>query len=332
MKKILLVGGTGALCAYLVPDMLEMGWQVDVVSLDNRVSYRGDLHYYCFDAKDIPKMEALLKNEYDAVIDFMIYRDAEGYRPYAKMYLENTSHYIFLSTYRIYAGNHPIMEDSPRLLEASKDFAFLASGDYAIYKAWEENILRTSGKTNWTILRPAITYSKRRFQLITLEADVLVYRMMNGKTVLLPEPAMDVQATMSWSGDFSKMVSRLVLNPQAYTEAFTISTSEHHTWREIAEFYRDIAGLRYELVDTDTFLDLWSPGSIQARSQLVYDRYFDRIVDNSKILRVTGLQQKDFMPLKTGLAKELADVKPDTFRDGNPANERMDAYITRTHM
>lgn len=42
--------------------------------------------------------------------------------------------------------------------------------------------------------------------------------------------------------------------------------------------------------------------------QLDYDRLLNRVVDNSKVLRVTGLNQEDFMPLKDGLKRELNAV------------------------
>ena len=93
---------------------------------------------------------------------------------------------------------------------------------------------------NWTIVRPTITFSKYRFQLVTLEAPILIHRAMAGKTVLLPELAMDIQATMSWAGDVGKMFTRLVLNPKAYAESFSICTAEHHTWREIAALRVDV--------------------------------------------------------------------------------------------
>ena len=58
----------------------------------------------------------------------------------------------------------------------------------------EKEILRlnrylkeNSPYNNYTIVRPAITYSKRRFQLTILEADMFIERMRSGKMVVLPE-------------------------------------------------------------------------------------------------------------------------------------------------
>lgn len=332
-KRILILGASGAMGLYLVPEMLALGWEVDAVFLgESRWPEHPHLHIIQRDVKDAGFLIELLKNRYNAIVDFMIYYSEEEFGQYYKLFLENTDHYFFLSTYRIYAEDVPLTEESPRLLDVTEDEVFLSSGDYAIYKAQEENMIRESRYHNWTILRPAITYSLGRYQLTTLEANVLVYRMLQGKTVMLPKEAMDKQATMSWAGDVAKMISKLVLNEKAYGETFTVSTSEHHTWREIAEIYKEIAGLSYVEVDTEAYLSVWGNGDIRARQQLVYDRLFDRVVDNRKVLSVTGMKQEDLMPLKEGLAMELARLKPETILSQAPGktNERMDVYLAST--
>lgn len=69
-------------------------------------------------------------------------------------------------------------------------------------------------------------------------------------------------------------------------------------------------------------------GSKGAYYQLAYDRLFERIVDNSKVLRVTGLKQSDFMPLRCGLEKELSALPKNTaWRDASDLWGRMDSYL-----
>ena len=331
-KKVLIPGGTGAMGVYLVPELLNLGYEVDVISLDEKQSDNQKLRYFKADAKDAGYIEKILENGYDAVVDFMIYPTKEEYETFIPLYLKNTEHYIFLSTYRVYANEeHPIRETSPRLLDASKDQVLLTSGDYCIYKAQSEEFLRTSGYSNWTAIRAAITYYKRRFQLITMEYNLVVRRMMESKTLVLPEPAMNIEATMSWAGDVAKMIAGLVLNPSALREIYSVCTAEHHTWRDIAEMYSQIGELKYITVDTDTFLNIISPGNIYARQQLIYDRYFDRIMDNSKILEITGMKQSELMPLREGLEMELSALKKENIKwqsfDG--AYNRMDEYLAQ---
>lgn len=328
-KKALVLGGTGALGVYMVEELLRTGNTVDAVTMDDAVSDNPRLKYLKVDAKDNTVLDELLKNNYDVIIDYMLYFSKEEFgKRYLKL-LDSTKHYIFLSTYRIYADSAtPITEQSDRLLDVATDPVYLNSNDYSLYKAEQEDMLHASGRKNYTVLRPAITYSKNRFQLTILETSTVVYRMRAGKTLVLPEEAMDKQATMSWAGDAAKMVSALLLNNKAFGEVYTISTSEHHTWREIAEMYRKIGGLKYITVNYNDFLDIIAPENIHARQQLTYDRLFNRVVDNSKILKISGLKQSDLMPLKDGLLKELSALPADAaWEDGGHMNDRMDAYL-----
>lgn len=329
-KKILLLGGTGAMGVYLTPILVEMGYMIDVVSLDTVENENRFVRYITADGRDIGVLRDLLANSYDAIVDFLIY--PESCCPFGKvsnLFLESTDHYIYLSTYRVYADEHPITEDSPRLLDASTDASFLATDDYALYKAKGEDILRASVHRNWTAIRPAITYSKRRFQLVTLEANAWLERARTGKTVLLPESAMNHEACMSWGGDVAKMIARLLLNSSALGEFYTVSTSEHHTWREIAEYYRDLIGLNYKVVDDEAYLSCVSVNMSydRCRYQLIYDRCFDRVIDNTKILRATGMKQEELMPLYDGLHRELSALPSTPVFGKNAVSEQMDIIL-----
>jgi len=331
MKKVLVIGGTGAMGVYLVPELIQMGYYVDVVSLDDAISNHPNLRYIKMNAMDDAALFELLKNEYNAIVDFLVYSNPQKtFMQRMNMFLRSTDHYLYFSTYRIYADSAaPITENSPRLLDSSTDIEFLSEteNEYSLYKAVGENMLSSSGYKNWTIIRPAITYSKFRYQLTILEAPVLIYRMLNNKTVLLPKEAMNIQGTMSWGGDVGKMLSRLILNKDAYGEAYTVATAEHHSWKEIAEYYSEIGGLKYETVDSDTFIDVCFQNNKFYNWQLKYDRLFNRIIDNSKILNITGMKQSELMPLKQGLAHEFLRLPKDYVWRKSDINQRMDEYL-----
>ena len=326
-KKVLVLGATGAMAVYLIPLLLDKGYTVVGVTLDDVVSHNENLTYIKTNAMDLDFLKAQLQNQYDVVVDFMIYNTLELFEQYYKLFLENTKHYIFFSTYRVYAGDSPICETSKRILDIERPDDFVTKFEYSIYKAEEEDLLNNSKYNNFTIVRPAITYSKRRFQLVTLEADVLVYRMLKGKTVVLPESAMDKHATMSWAGDVAKMLSSIILNSKAMRQTYTVSTSEHMTWREVAKIYEEIANLKYITVDNETYLDIVADGAVAARQQLLYDRCYDRIVDNSKILALCGMKSSELMPLKEGLMRELKNITIEDVGCNIQINERMDKYI-----
>lgn len=327
-KKILVLGGTGAMGRYLVPELLDLGYCVDVVALDEPVSDNPNLRYLKGNGKSLEYLEELLVNEYDGVVDFMTY-NTEEFRNVYKLFLDNTKQYIFLSSCRVFADAPPITEESPRLLDVSEDKEFLATEDYSLYKAREEDILINSGYKNWTIVRPATTFSTGRFQLVTLEAETIIHRMQAGKTIVLPEAAMQCQATLGWGGDVAKMIARLMFNDKAYGESYNVATAEHHSWEEIAEIYNKICPFKYVTVSVEDYLDIIAEGAIWAKYQLIYARMFQRITDNTKVLEHTGLKQSDFMTLEEGLRKEYELSKDfDWAKYANDyRNTRMDAYL-----
>ena len=329
-KKILVIGGTGAMGVYLVPLLAEMGCLVDVPSLELPENSDPSIRYFKADCKNAETLDKLLANGYDAIYDFLIYPGNEFSGVYEKL-LKSTEHYIYFSSYRVYAGEAPVTEDSPRLLDVSDDKEYLSvwPREYSLYKAIGENILHESSYRNYTIVRPSITYSKRRFQLVTLEADTLIARAKAGKTVLLPETAANVQGTLTWAGDTAKMLASIVCSTKAFGETYTLATAEHHTWKEIAEYYHDLIGLRYEFIPEEDYLDFFGSVRQYAGYQLRYDRLFDRVIDNTKILELAGLNQIDLMPLYDGLKKELSALPDDVFRTQSDTGRRMDAYLEK---
>ena len=334
-KKVLVLGGTGAMGVYLVPLLASQGYEVKVVSLDEVKSGDPRISYIKADAYDRAFLEELLKEKFDAIVDFMIYWPPERFRERCDLLLANTAHYIFLSSYRVYSGGCPVTEETPRLLDVSTDQEFLADEDsvYSLYQAREEDLLRSSKYNNWTIVRPVITYSKFRYQLVTLEANLVVARAFQGLPVVLPKDALAVQGSMNWAGNTAKMFAGLLFNPAAMREAFTLGSAEHHTWGEIAEYYKEIIGLEYVAADIDDYVNIMG-GSRFVRYQLCYDRMFNRVIDNSKILRVTGLKQEELMPLRRGLEQELTSLSKEKVAAIWPPNDawkRMDEYLKEHH-
>ena len=79
--------------------------------------------------------------------------------------------------------------------------------------------------------------------------------------------------------------------------------------------------------DTDDYIYA-APGSDTRgkRWQLEYDRLFDRTIDNSKILAITGLKQEELMPLYDGLKLEISRLDPDTVYQNN---DKMDEILEK---
>lgn len=324
-KKILVLGGTGAMGIYLVPKLANMGYEVHVTSRKVRKSNNRNIIYIVGDAKNDGFLEGLLADGYDAIVDFMVYNTDEFTARCEKL-LSATEHYLFLSSYRVYADaqGKALTESSPRLLDTVKDPEYLATDEYGLTKARQENILLGSGRSNWTILRPAITYATGRFQLATMETAEFVYRALNGKDIIFPREMLDKETTMSWGSDVAKMIALLVLNSKAYGEIFTLSTSEHHKWKEVIEYYKKILGVRVKIVSLKEYQEV-----TRATWRVKYDRMLNRVIDNTKVLEATGMQQSELMPLYDGLRIELANFsrKPQYEAINHALQKRMDKSV-----
>ena len=330
MKKILVLGATGAMATYLIPEMLIRGYSVTGVALEEAIVSNNNYTHIVANALDVDFLKSELGNGYDGIVDFMLYKTVEDFAEYYEFFINSCKHYIFLSTYRVYSDACPITEESPRILDVPRPDDFVTYKEYSIYKAEQEDFIRASGYKNFTIVRPAITYSKRRFQLTTLEANAIIHRMKEGKVVTLPAGAMDHQATMSWAGDVARMFAAILFNEQAFGETYTVSTAEHHTWREVADMYAKIWGLKYVEIPDEDYLYIVSGNSEllpYAKQQLYYDRCYDRVVDNSKILALMGEEQSDLTSLYDGLSCELSALDVSMIRENPEICSRMDEYL-----
>ena len=99
-EKILVLGGTGAMGKYVVPLLAEKGYLVDVYSMDDVTSDNPNIRYFKKDCYNIDSLREILAEGHDCIIDYLIYERNKFVDRY-KLFLENTKHYIYLSTYRI---------------------------------------------------------------------------------------------------------------------------------------------------------------------------------------------------------------------------------------
>tara|TARA_R100000935_G_scaffold11588_1_gene23242 strand:+ start:3932 stop:5035 length:1104 start_codon:yes stop_codon:yes gene_type:complete len=303
MANILLLGGTGAIGQYVQRESLGRGHRVSVTTRREHTKARTGVKYIRGNALDRSFVSELLKTgRYDAVVDFMVYRTADFFDRVPN-FLEQSGHYVFLSSYRVFAdsADKPITEQTPRLLDVSEDPAYLETDEYALAKARQEDVLRAQKRTNWTIVRPSITYAENRLQFGCLEAGTFVPRVQKGLPVVIPTEMMDRQTTMTWAGDTAKMIVSLLFNNAAQGTDFNVLTNNTRTWREISEIYQDIMGLKVQEVDLASYLSLGlNP------YQVIYDRLFDRACDNTKICEAVGLALNNMVTPEVGLRQSYS--------------------------
>lgn len=335
MKQVLLIGGAGTLGSYTATELLTMGHHVDCIARSDRKSYNKNYTYIQGSVDDALLRELFQKKRYDCIVDFSEYPDWKNYPQRGELLLQNTDQLIYLSSYRVYADcQHPITEDAPQLYKALDDQKFLEQETYAVPKSHEEDFLRASGYKNWTIIRPVISFSHFRFDLVTQRSMVMLPRILQHKKMLLPECCKDVVAGLCWAGNVGKMIARLCCNEKALGEAYTLSTGETYTWGEIADMYAEVTGLEFVWTDIETYLSVSTRRRYMDRCILLYDRVWDRTIDNSKVMEVTGLRAEDFVGIKEGLIREfhLMMDRPDLYARtdtevAREINARLDAYF-----
>lgn len=249
-------------------------------------------------------LEKLLEKHWDVIVDFMIYSTLEFHRRVGLL-LRAAGQYVYLSSSRVYADSaSPITEDSPRLLDVCRDPVYLATDEYALAKARQEDLLKNSGNRNWTVIRPYITYSETRLQLGVLEKESWLYRALHGRTIVFSKDIAPNTTTLTYGFDVARGIASILGVQGALGEVFHITHSEYHTWNEILSVYLDVLekhfGKQPPVLIMDSFPDLKS-----GKYQLIYDRRFNRRFDNTKIGGF--IDTSTFKPPLTGLKECLAD-------------------------
>lgn len=300
--KVLVLGGTGVMGCSLVGLLSAKGNVVFVTSRNYHISTDNVFYWQC-NARSDSFLHELKQYHFDAIIDFMGYKTDE-FAKRVKILLDVTDHYIFLSSARVYAAsNSPLTEDSPLLLNVCQDKNYLRTDEYALAKARQELLLRESGKYNWTIIRPYITYGYNRLQLEGMEKEEWLYRAMKGRTVIVSEDMLDKVTTLTSADDVAECLAMLVGNAGAKNETFLLTGGDNMTWRDILSIY----GQTYKYVTGQNMKIKFIKKAEGchydwAKYQVKYDRMYTRLFNNHKILQYKA---KDFTPMQEGLSRSL---------------------------
>lgn len=304
-KRVLLIAGGGTLGTYTAKELLRLGCFVDVICLEDKTSDNDKLHFIKEKATLDFLSGFLEKNHYDGIINFIHYPNPQDYEPIHRLLCANVKHLIFLSSYRVYADEqHPITEDAPMLLDVTQDKEFLKREDYALSKARAERFIKNEKAfKNWTIVRPVISFSQYRFDVVTRSGHDVISCAKSGTALELPAGARHLTAGLDWAGNTGKLIANLLFKEHTMGQAYTVSSAPNLTWEEVADIYSDILNLKIKWIDDQSYAKKYHKADNMWI--LIYDRFFDRRIDNSKILAATGLGNKDFSSVKDGVKAEL---------------------------
>lgn len=323
--KILALGATGAIGSLLVRSLANSGHNVSVTSRSVRTPQL-NLCYLIGNSRDDLFLKSILSQNWDCIVDFMVY-DTNSFAIRVQQLLQSTEQYVFLSTGRVLANSeNALQESSPRLLNVCRDTDYLATDEYALTKARQEDLLCASGKTNWTVVRPYITFGEARLQLGTLEKEGWLYRASQGRSIVFCDALMDRETTLTDGADVAGMIAALIGRQEAHGEVFNLTSGISIHWSSVLRTYLSaLADKRGKdtpvlLQDVETFCRTTNPAQVR------YDRMYHRRFDTKKIAAIYDVS-KIKNPLET-LAKRVQAALSDTIVFG-PIDWRAEALRDR---
>ena len=289
--KILILGGTGAMGKSIVEKLEQRGEEVFVTSRSEHKNSK-NIQYLMGNARDIKFLEDLLDNKmFDAIVDFMKY-STEEFKDRVDLLLNHTKQYMYLSSSRVYSdSDERISEDNPRLLDVLDDEKYIASDEYAIAKARQEDVLLASGRKNYTIVRPYITYNSNRLQLGIYEKDLWLRRVLNKKEIVFTRDIAEKYTTLTYAGDVANQMLGLIGNEKSYGEIYQLGCNYELKWEQVLEIYKEAlseCGYDLKIVWKDSSDVL---GRSISLDQLRYDRLYNRKFDSSEVMETTGITE-----------------------------------------
>lgn len=264
-------------------------WKVTITSRESHPSISDSYVYMIGNAKENSFLSCLLEERFDCIVDFMNY-DFDEFTFRIESLLSATDHYIWFSSSRVYAeSDAPLTEESPRLLEVSEDKEFLSTNRYALRKARQEDIIKNSGKRNYTIIRPYITYNADRLQLGILEKEQWLYRLLHNKPLVVSKDMLSKTTTLTYGEDVAEVIAELIAKDSPKGEVFQIAGYDTIVWKKLMDLYVNILrqyGFDPIIYTSDNLnaIEMLYEGGYNT----IYDRNYDRYFDSSKIMKELG--------------------------------------------
>lgn len=311
-KRVLLIGGGGTLGTYVSEELLRLGCEVDVICPEEKVSANAKLRFIRDYVSEELLQDLFAKAHYDGIVNFIHSREVEDFKRSYDLLIKNTDHLIVLSSYRVYANEqHPITETAPRLHDVYTDEDLLTYDKYGVSKGLCEDFLTGERKgQSWTIVRPVISFSQYRLDIVMNSGKEVLECAQEGKPMLLPLSVKNYRAGLDWAGNSGKLIANLLFKKNAIGEAFTVYSGHNMTWGEIAEAYTAEVGVEFKWVSDEEYIETKPAIKTNGNAKWMwkYDRVFNRDIDNSKILAVTGLKREDFTSVREGIRIEVDKI------------------------
>jgi len=300
--KLLLVGGTGVLSTAITQEALRKGIEVYMINRGKKIELiPHNVHFLKADINDKQRVVALLNDLYfDVIIDFICYTEIQLEYSF-NLFKDRTNQYIFISSCAVY--NSEICqycdEDAPKILPIWQ---------YSINKNKCEELLiklAKTSKTNYTIIRPAVTYGNTRIPYgITPPYRfhwTLVGRILCEKPIITWNKG-ENYCNITHVDDFAVGVVGLLGNQQAYNEAFNVVGDETPSWKNVLDVLSSLLNKRIETFDIPS--EYYAKEIPEKRGEILGGRSISSSNSNKKIKSVVK-EFKQTIFLQEGLKRTL---------------------------
>lgn len=290
--KVLIIGGTGIISTAVVNECVSKKFDITLINRGkrNKIQLHG-VKYVIADVRsdETSEIQRKLGNEhYDTVIDFLSYNIKQLRKT---MGLARYSQYIFISSSSVYEENEThIYTENNKKGNTGWDYCKNK------YKC-ERELIKLADERNfkYTIVRPYVTYSNKRFpyQISPVDYYTIVYRIEHELPIPVINP--DGMTTVTDSRDFAKGLVGLIGNEIAYNTDFHITSDDHIRWQEISDMLAKRYGVNCKYVEIDRkFLESHKNTVIDI-PEILFDKSREMTFDNTKIKNAVP----DFMAERT---------------------------------
>lgn len=298
--NVLLLGGTGNISRAIANRLLEQNHEVTIFNRGSRrLDFNGEVRSIVGDKKDRSRFEEQMNLEsFDAVID-MISFNAEDAASTVQAFAGRTGHLVMCSSSAAYKRptlTTPIREDEELLMDDPEH-----PYSYGYHKADMERYLGTvsTDKLPITIIRPSLTYGIGGANIGVLRQNYnIVDRIRKGKPLL-----MFGDGTTPWNFTFSPDLAKgfvgVLGKPEAYGQAYHVTSEELHIWEDLYLTFGKIVGKEPQIVHISS--DLLKTADPQLNTHLYYEKSYAGLYDNSKIRNILPDFRAD-ISLHDGLA------------------------------
>lgn len=280
--KILLIGGTGVLSTDIVLECLRSNFDVTVLNRGNHISeLPSDVKFLKANIRCEKEVLSVIgHNEYDVIVDFLSTDPKDFERTYS-IFANRCIQYVYISSacvFRRALEDGVINENSPK-----PNFDL----QYSIDKYNSEQLLvrlAPSKKSQFTIVRPYITYNNNRIPYgIMPQAryhGTVIKRLQFGKPMFVWDNGSAI-CTLTHTKDFAYNLIQLFGNERAYNQDFNLVGDFTYTWKEVLEILCQILNVPCNIVSIQT--ETISKILPCYKEQLEGDRSLNAIFDNKKL-------------------------------------------------